>query len=210
MDKKGVVIAIIGIDGTGKTTQAELLRNWLEGQGNIVFDIPNVPAFADWVFDTISQRKGYSDAMELFPPTVVDFAVAIDKVRSFTLYTQKASEQGAIIVTQRYTYCKIASAIQSGVEHINLLKDIYSWVPKPDITFYMDMPVDMAVERIIKRGIDMETYSDLSNFKKCYESLDEYEEFIKIDASQSVEQVQECMRNHVVKFLKAVNYKNEY
>ncbi|MBM7616213.1 dTMP kinase [Alkaliphilus hydrothermalis] len=207
MSRKGVLIAIIGLDGAGKTTQAGLLCKWLEDAGNAAFDVPSIPSFADWIFDTISLRKGYKKAMDLFPPTIVDFAVAIDKVRSLSIYTEKMASQGAIIISQRYTYCKIATAMQCGVEHIDLLKEIYSWVPKPDLTFFMDLPVDIALDRVMKRGVDEETYEGLGGFKACYEALPEYKEFIQIDANRSVEEIQMDLRKHVQEYLDKINWK---
>ncbi|OHX40708.1 MULTISPECIES: dTMP kinase [Cytobacillus] len=201
MNKKGILIAIIGIDGGGKTTQASLLCKWLKQNGKTVYDVHNIPAYADWIFDTIAQRKGYQNTMELFSPTIVDFAVAIDKIRDFSVYTEKLSEQNSIIISQRYTYCKVASAMQNNVQHIELLNEIYNWAPKPDMTFYMDLPVEVGVQRVLDRGVDEENVNDLSEFKKYYESLPDFKDFIIIDANRSVEQVQKSLRTHVKAFL---------
>lgn len=209
MKKKGILISIVGIDGSGKTTQSSLLCKWLKEQGNTVFDVHNLPSYADWVFDTIAKKKGYDDTMKLFSPTVVDFAVAIDKIRDFSIYTEKLSNQNTIVISQRYTYCKIASAMQNDVEHIDLLSEIYSWVPKPDLTFFMDLPIEVAVDRVLKRGVDVETYSGLYNFKKCYERLPEYKDFIQIDANRSVDYVQESLRDYVKEYLQRIDWKKE-
>lgn len=205
MNKRGVLISIIGIDGGGKTTQASLLCKWLNELGKTAYDIHNIPAYADWVFDTIAQRKGYQNTMDLFSPTVVDFAVAIDKIRDFSIYTEKLADQNSIVISQRYTYCKIASAMQNNVQHIDLLTEIYGWVPKPDLVFYMDLPVEIGVQRVLDRGVDEESIEELSEFKNNYESLPDFKNFIIIDANRSIEEVQESLRMHVKEFLDSRN-----
>ncbi len=198
---KGILISFAGIDGAGKTTQAALLCKWFEDQGYNALDMPNIPVFSDTVFDTISSCKGYMDSQELFPKAVVHFAAAIDRVRVFTAYTEKMVEQGAVMIMPEYLYCRMAAAKLAQVQNLNLLSEIYGWLPESDIVFYMDLPSKLALEREAKRKfVEKDSYY-LNKLKSCYEELPQYSNFIRIDASKSVQEVQNILRKHIEDYL---------
>ncbi|OHX40707.1 MULTISPECIES: dTMP kinase [Cytobacillus] len=205
MINKGILISFTGINGTGKRRQSALLCKWFEDKGFTALEMPKIPAFSDMVFDNISKDKGYQDSTELFPTDVVHFASAIDRVRIFTPYAQKMVEQGAVMIMPEYSYCRMALAKLDRVKNLKLLSEVYDWLPDADIIFYMDIPSELAIERLRKSNMVTKDSSYFENLKSCYMDLPKYKKFIKIDASKSEKEVQNTLRQHVMEYLRNKN-----
>ena len=95
---------------------------------------------------------------------------------------------------------------------ISSLKEIVHPQINPDLTIVLDVPVKIAMERVRKRGkLDRFEQEDLNFFNKVRNG---YKEIIKnnrnrcipIDASKSIEVVQEAIRVSVMEFIKKQNY----
>lgn len=206
MVNKGLLISFTGINGTGKRRQSALLCKWFEDKGYTALEMPKIPVFSDIVFNNISKERNIHNPTELFPPDVVHFATAIDRVRIFTPYTQKMVEQGAVMIMPEYSYCRMAFAKLDKVKNLKLLSEIYNWIPDPDIVFYMDIPSEQAINRIKKSNFIKDDITHFENLKLIYKELPQFDSFIKIDASKSEQEVQSTIRQHVEEYLRKNNY----
>ena len=189
----GKLIVIEGTDGVGRTTQALMLRSYLESQGYAVVDTG--AARSELAGKGIKRAKEGNTlgaiTLGLFYAT--DFA---DRFEKQIIPSLKA---GFIVLNDRYIYSLIARAIVRGVEE-DWLKEIYGLALKPDMVFYLKISVKDLIPRVLaakgfnywESGMDLKLGNDLYesfvNYQsKLIEKLDvmskEYG-FIEIDATK--------------------------
>ena len=127
-----------------------------------------------------------------------------------------ALKAGFIVLLDRYYYTALARDVVRG-QDIEWVKNLYEFAPEPDLVFYLDMPVDILLKRIIgTTGLDFyESGRDIgfsTDFYKSFEiyqnrCLEEYNRmkseygFISIDGTKSVEEIHDEMKHHVQEIL---------
>ena len=124
---------------------------------------------------------------------------------------------GYIVLCDRYIYTAFARDMARGCNR-EWVKNVYSFVIKPDIIFYFQAPLQISLNRILtgrlqleyhESGMDMKFSNDrVESFKifqgiikKHYDDMAEEEGFTIIDASQSIEAQQTIVRSIVNKDL---------
>ena len=194
----GKLIVIEGTDGVGRTTQALMLRAYLESQGYAVVDTG--AARSELAGKGIKRAKeGHtlgSITLSLFYAT--DFA---DRFEKQILPALKA---GFIVLNDRYIYSLMARAIVRGVDK-EWLKEIYGSALKPDIIFYLKITPKDLIPRVLgakgfnywESGMDLKLGDDLYESFVNYQTklitvLDEMSKeynFIEIDATKEPQDV---------------------
>jgi dTMP kinase len=203
----GKLIAVEGLDGSGKSTQIYLLKRWLELRGYKVF-------FTEWNSSSIvrqATRRGKK--RQLLTPTTfslihcTDFADRYDRTISPLLHS------GAIVLADRYVYTAFARDAVRGCDR-SWLRALYRYARPPDITFYFRVPLDVALNRILEgrprlkyheAGMDMglspDPYESFRLFqgriKDEYDRLTEEFGFTVIDANDTPERQQARVRSIV-------------
>lgn len=156
----GKMIVIEGLDGSGKATQAELLKNYLAEKGHNVFSL-DLPYYSD---SSSTLVKMYLDGeMGDKPSDVNAYAAstfyAVDRYASFKKHWQKEYESDKITVANRYTTSN-ASHQMTKLEKTqwdNYLEWLFDFeynkmgIPEPDCVIYLDMPVDISQKLLLKR-----------------------------------------------------------
>jgi dTMP kinase len=137
----GKLVVVEGVDGSGKSTQLDLLRNWLESKGKSV-------VFTEWnssklISKTIKQAKRSNS---LIPVTfsilhATDFA---DRLENIIIPALKA---GLIVLADRYCFTAFARDVARGVDK-EWVRNLYGFAIRPDGTFYFQVPVEVSLERI--------------------------------------------------------------
>lgn len=140
-DFSGKLFVVEGVDGSGKSTQLDLLRNWLESRGKSVI-------FTEWnssklISKTIKQAKRSNT---LIPVTfsilhATDFA---DRLENIIVPALKA---GLIVLADRYCFTAFARDVARGVDK-EWVRNLYGFAIRPDGTFYFQVPVEVSLERI--------------------------------------------------------------
>jgi dTMP kinase len=140
-DFPGKLLVVEGVDGSGKSTQLDLLRNWLESKGKSVI-------FTEWnssnlISKTIKQAKR---ANSLIPVTfsilhATDFA---DRLENIIIPALKA---GLIVLADRYCYTAFARDVARGVDK-EWVRNLYGFAIRPDGAFYFQVPVEISLARI--------------------------------------------------------------
>jgi dTMP kinase len=204
---KGKLIVLEGTDGVGRSTQIGLLKQWLENHGHAVLDTGMTrSALAG---KRLKQAKeGHTlggISMSLFYAT--DFA---DRLENEIIPALRA---GFIVLTDRYIYSLIARAIVRGGDP-DWLREVYGFALKPDAIFYLRLPIDDLVTRVLQStGFDYwESGMDLHLGEDMYDSFVRYQrwllsEFDKmvdeygfevVDAAPGIEEVFERLRARVL------------
>jgi dTMP kinase len=193
MSNLGKFITLEGVDGAGKTTHIEFIKNYLSDL-NINYVMTREPggtALGEKLRDILLH-----DEMNPQTETMLMFAARnehIDKVIRPNLIN------GAVVISDRFTDATYAyQAGGKGVkdEKIDILK---KWVQedlRPDLTFLFDLSVEVSIERLNKtRKLDKFESEDKSFHKKIrekYLTLVEAspERFCVLNSEASIEKIQ--------------------
>ena len=138
--KKGIFIIFEGLDGSGKSIQISMLRDWLKKKriNALVTKEPTANITGNILKLTLRMEKlaPQTDAL-LF---AADRAEHIDKVIKENL------KKGKVIIQERYVYANLAYQTAQGVSE-RFVKNINDFAIKPDLIFLLDMPPEMALQR---------------------------------------------------------------
>ena len=208
---KGKLIVVEGIDGSGKSTQIDLLYKWLQSQKKSVY-------FSEWNSSPLvrsTTRLGKHQRM--FTPTTFSLIQATDFADRWENLLLPLLKAGVIVLADRYAFTGFARDVARGVDPA-WVRNLYSFVFQPDLTFYFQVPLDTAVDRILSARAKIKYYEagmdlGLSDKKVTsfrlfqqriiyeYENMLDECNFKVIDASQSVHKQQKLIRQSVQKIL---------
>ncbi len=206
----GLLISIEGTDGAGRTTHIEQLRNWLaiEGYGVIISEWKTSRLIAKAIDQAKERNLLHAYTFSLLYAS--DFA---DRLEHVIIPALKA---GMIVLTDRYTYTAYSRDVVRGVSP-EWIRRLYDFAPKPDLIFYLKIPVEILLKRIIgASGLDYyESGRDIGLSTDFYESFKIYQrkllsEYLKmekefnfevIDGTLAIDSVQNKMRKKVKELL---------
>jgi dTMP kinase len=159
-EKYGKLIVIDGIDGSGKATQAALLRKRLTKAGVKIkaIDFPRYDSnfFGGLIGEYLSGK--YGDFIEV-APRLASVLYAADRFES-SKNIRKWLEEGYVVVADRYVS---ANQIHQGGKIANLdeRKEFLKWldtmehkvfgIPRPDVVIYLDVPFEVSKEWLEKK-----------------------------------------------------------
>jgi dTMP kinase len=207
----GKLIVIEGTDGVGRSTQAELLRNWLavEGYGVVTTEWKS----SELIFRVIDKAKS-KNALNTITFSLLYATDLADRLHNIILPALKA---GLIVIADRYFYTAFARDVVRGADPAWVRK-LYGFAVEPDLVFYLKMPLENLLRRIIttrggldfyESGRDIGMSTDLYQSFKLYQSqilfeyehmMDEYN-FKVVAADDPIDTVQKILRNSVRELL---------
>ena len=139
---KGILIAIEGIDGAGKTTQVEMLCDWLRQTGREVI-------VTNWyrtryIYDLNMKLNllGEMNCKTAILLVAAEFAGRLEHVIA------PALEQGCVVIADKYIYTPFAKDAVRGIDRA-LVRKIYEFAAPADLAFYLKTPVEEALRRIV-------------------------------------------------------------
>lgn len=190
-------IALVGIDGSGKTTQARLLAAELAAAGFPAAYRQNAGG-RHW-FGRIAVLVGRADAEDLLGRRGT---LVVESVLRWLAIARTLSRRAArreIAVMDRWAVCQFASLRAHGARPSaeRFARLAYRLFPRPGVTFFLAVDPEVAQDRIEKRGYDTETMDYLREADAAYRSLREYPDFVVIDANGTPEQVTKALRTEL-------------
>ena len=200
----GKLIAVEGLDGSGKSTQVYLIKRWLELSGYKVF-------FTEWNSSSIvreATRKG--KRRNLLTPSTFSLIHCTDFADRYERNILPMLKAGFIVLADRYKFTALARDTVRGCPP-EWVEQLYSFAFEPDITFYFSLPLRTALDRILsgrpalkyhEAGMDLGLSPDpVESFKifqgrihKAYELLAKNRGFTRIPSDRPVESIQEEVR----------------
>lgn len=192
---RGVLVALEGIDGSGKTTQTSLLEDWAEG---LEIDVVRTkePTTGPWGArirnSKFSGRLGPEEELTCF---LNDRREHVEQV------IRPALLRGALVLVDRYYYSTVAYQGARGLDPKELLARNREFAPVPDLVFLLDIEPQQGLERIHTRGAGQdlfETLGELTKAREIFLSLDE-PHIVRIDAARSVNQIHGLIVYHLMK-----------
>lgn len=205
----GRLIAVEGLDGSGKSTQIYLLKRWLEAEGVRVY-------FSEWnSSELVKSATSKGKKRELLTPTTFSLIHATDFADRTERYILPLIRAGAIVCADRYAFTAFARDVARGVDP-HWVRNLYSFAIRPNLAFYFKTPLDIALSRILggrdalkyyESGMDLGISTNVEESFRVFQGriISEYETmsgemgFHVIDATQSIEEQQRQMRAIVLR-----------
>jgi len=202
--RRGRLIVVEGIDGSGKSTQIKLLHKWLASRGVQVF-------FTEWNSSAlVRQATKRGKKKNLLTPSTFSLLHATDFADRLTYHIVPYLKAGMTVLADRYIYTAFARDIARGV-HPQWVRDLYSFAVEPDVVLYFRVPLEVAVGRILGSRAKIKFYEagmDLGLSPSPVESfrlfqgkvLEEYDRmapeyrFQVIDGTRSIDNQQQRVR----------------
>jgi thymidylate kinase len=191
----GQVVAIVGIDGAGKTTQARLLAAWLVARGRPADYWQNAGG-RRW-FGRFAQFFGRRDAEALLGVGGMLFVESVLRWLAIARALVRSRLRRHMAVMDRYSWCQYASIRAHGTNSARREKRarwFYGLFPQPDLTVFLAVTPGRAYDRVEARGTDHEDPRYLIAADAAYRSLDEARRFVVIDANRDAAAVQRDLR----------------
>lgn len=197
---QGKLIVIEGLDGSGKSTQWEMLKKDLDCTDNAMFI-----TFPDYESESGEIIKRYlSGEFNGAPPKESAYSAssfyAIDRYISCKTSWGDAYYNGAVIVSARYTSSNAIYQMTKLPKNMwqGYLEWLYDYehdklgVPKPDLTVFLDLPVEVSQRLLTKRYGGKEVKDihegDVSFLMKCRDAamfVAQREKWVIIDCIDS-------------------------
>src|SRR6478752_4927246 len=200
----GKLIAVEGLDGSGKSTQVHLVKRWLELDGYRVF-------FTQWNSSVLVKRSTTrGKTQQLLTPTTFSLIHATDFADRYERQILPLLRAGYIVLADRYIYTAFARDAVRGLDR-DWLERMYSFAVHPDITFYFRVPLEISLNRILEgrpqlkyheAGLDMgwstDPYESFRIFQgrvhEQYEKMLKQYDFTVIDATREIQKQQAEVR----------------
>lgn len=148
---KGKLIIVEGIDGSGKSTQIDLLYKWLQSQGKSVY-------FSEWNSSgLVKSTTRHAKKEKMFTPTTFSLLQATDFADRWENFILPMLKAGVIVLADRYAFTAFARDVARGVDR-EWVRNLYSFSVQPDLALYFRVPLDVAVERILAGRANLKYY----------------------------------------------------
>jgi dTMP kinase len=199
----GLFISFEGIDGVGKSTQADLLESWLTEQNKDVVRTlePGGTDVGVEIRKILLHHKGD------LAPRAEAALFAADRAHHVASKIRPALELGKIVITDRYFDSSVAYQGAGRDLSRTEVRDLSLWAVGgllPDLTVLLDLPAEEARARRNTSGtepdrLEKEKTEFFETVRSAYLDLAEAEpeRFLVVDASVTVEQMQEIIRERV-------------
>lgn len=181
-DTKGKLIVVEGIDGSGKSTQIDLLYKWLLSKGYSVY-------FSEWNSSSlVKSTTKVAKKTQAFTPATFSILHCTDFADRWENSIYPLLKAGVIVLADRYAFTAFARDIARGNDP-NWVRDMYSFAFMPDAALYFRVPLDIAVGRITgaraqlkyyEAGMDLGLSDSYEESFKLFQGkiLDEYDKMV--------------------------------
>jgi dTMP kinase len=215
----GRLIAVEGLDGSGKSTQIYLLKRWLEAEGVRVY-------FSEWnSSELVKSATSKGKKRELLTPNTFSLIHATDFADRYERHLLPLLRAGYVVLCDRYIFTAFARDVVRGCPPA-WVRGIYSFAALPDLTFFFKADLEVSLNRILdgrpklkffEAGMDLRLSGDMYESFRIFQGriLEQYLamstefNFTVIDANQRVEPQQEMVRQLISQRINLARFKRE-
>lgn len=212
----GRLIAVEGLDGSGKSTQIYLLKRWMESQGLKVF-------FSEWnSSDVVKSATSKGKKRELLTPTTFSLIHATDFADRYERQLVPLLRAGYLVLCDRYVFTAFSRDTVRGCP-MEWVRGNYSFAALPDLIFFFRANLEVSLNRILQgrpqlkyfeAGMDLHLSTDpYESFRifqgrilEQYLALSSEFNFMVIDANQPIEAQQNQVRDLIASRIKLSNF----
>jgi len=203
----GRMIAVEGLDGSGKSTQIYLLKRWFELRGLKVFA-------TEWNSSVIVKNAtSKGKKRQLLTATTFSLIHCTDFADRYERQILPLLKAGYLVLCDRYIYTAFARDAVRGCSR-TWLRNLYGYARRPDLTFFFNTPLPIALGRILSSrpqlkyheagmdlGLSHDPYESFRLFQERiyqeYLAMQEEFGFVTIDGTDTIEKQQTLVRQIV-------------
>jgi len=207
----GAFIVFCGLDGSGKSLQADLLAQYLKraGRQTVVTGQPT-----SWYKDSPLARR-FFDTFQADPMEIAALALlsAADRLKHIHEVVTPGRQAGHIVLCTRYYLSAYAYFPERGLDATDWLRNINRYAPIPDITFLLDIPAHVAQARVRNRDhslrLEEEQLAHMEAIRQRFLAFDEPCYYI-LDGTAAPELIHQRVLQHVEPFLQKTSGKDYF
>ena len=176
----GKLIAIEGADGSGRSTQIALLRDWLESRGHAVVDVGLRRS------TLVSKQLDQAKQGNILGPTTLSLFYATDFADQLENTIVPALRSGFIVLADRYIYTLMARDRVRGADQ-SWLESLYGIALVPDAVFYLRVSPKQLVERNFQKHTTLDYWEsgmDIGLSRDMFDSFITYQKLIQREFAQ--------------------------
>lgn len=166
---KGKLIVVEGADGSGRSTQIDMLTNWLERLG---YPTVNVGLKRSML---VSQDLERAMQGNILSPRTLTLFYATDFADQLENRIIPALRSGFVVLADRYIYTLMARAIVRGADP-DWIREVYSIALVPDIVFYLAVSPRTIAERNFRKSTMLDYWESGMDIRR---SGDMYDNFVR-------------------------------
>lgn len=173
----GVLIVLEGADGSGRSTQIRLLRDWLEGRGHAVTEV-GLRRSTLVAKELSTAKEGHilgRTTMSLFYAT--DFADQLEHIMV------PALRAGNLVLADRYIYTLMARDVARGADR-SWVEQMYGMALVPDAVFYLKVSPKILVERNLEKNGTLDYWEsgmDIGLARDMFDSFVKYQNLMQLE-----------------------------
>lgn len=209
---KGLYVALEGIDGSGKTTQVQNLENYIKKAGRSVFTTSEPRS--DSIIGTMIRQVLQSELH--LPAPALQYLYSADRTVNQETVVKPGLERGSMVISHRSFWSVIPYGIMDKgladytsknsqvIAVAQGLLSMYHQFLLPDVTFYLNVPVDISMKRLSKMRKVYEIYETREKLEKIAEGyqwqIKQFpNEFVIIDGAQDEKAITEELIRRIKK-----------
>lgn len=199
--QEGILIVLEGIDGAGKSTQAEILMNRLQERGYDVVYFRE-PSEGKWGQE-IKKKAAHPDSLS--PEEELDLFLK-DRKENVEKNLRPALEKKKIVILDRYYFSTIAYQGAKGIDQERIRRVNEEFVVEPDLVFFLDVDPQEGLDRIKNRKKKDRLFERAEYLVKVREIFRSFrgEKFFHIDASKPKKEISAEIEKIVLNYLNGV------
>ncbi len=200
----GRLIVVEGADGSGRSTEVMLLKEWLEIEGHAVVDTGLRRS------TLVAEEIDHAKQGHTLGATTMALLYAVDFADQLENKIVPALAAGSTVLADRYVYTLMARAVVRGASR-DWARRLYGFALVPDLVVFLDARPEILLHRAISKygSLDYwESGMDLSLSRDLFESFFLYQDklskefewvgteygFHRVDANRNPEQVHADVR----------------
>lgn len=171
-NERGKLITFCGLDGCGKSSMIKMLADDFKEKGmEIILTKQPTNAMRNTdIFRTFMDEADNS----AYEYRALSLMAAADRIQHVNKVILPALREGKTVICDRYFYSCLANLCARGYKDDAWIYEISESIIKPDLAFFLDLPVELAVSRVRSRPEEKDRYIDMPlqyRLKELYKTI---------------------------------------